>query len=42
MNYVPLNLALMRNPINWVTVTAIAFIGALLLDLITKDASENG
>jgi len=39
---IPLNLALMRNPVNWITVTAIAFLGALALDLITKDVSENG
>jgi len=39
---VPLNLALMRHPANWVIVTLMAMVGALALDLLTKDTADNG
>jgi hypothetical protein len=43
MKFLPLNFALMRNPLNWATVTAMAFIGALFFSLISnKDISDHG
>lgn len=36
----PLNIALMSHPANWVIVTTMALLGAMALDLLTKKEVE--
>jgi hypothetical protein len=36
MNYIPLNLALMGNPLNWVVITLMILLGGFALALLTS------
>lgn len=40
MDWLPLNLALMKNPYNWATLTLMVIIGGLALHLIFPDAAS--